>query len=196
MRKKIFAITILTILISGLCIILAKPKSIKASEDQCYNCHTSLDGKNLAPAKAYTQDIHFSKGITCADCHGGNSKTEDMDSAMSKANGFIGVPKSQERFKTCAKCHADEKVMKRYGSDLPTDQFEKLQSSVHSKSSSDSKGYIADCITCHSVHDIASVKSPASKVYPTKIPALCGSCHSNANFMKQYNPKMPVDQVA
>ncbi len=55
---------------------------------------------------------------------------------------------------------------------------------------------MADCITCHSVHDIKSVKDPASKVYPTRITELCGSCHSSAEFMKLYNPALPIDQVA
>jgi predicted CXXCH cytochrome family protein len=55
---------------------------------------------------------------------------------------------------------------------------------------------MADCITCHSVHNIKSVKDPASKVYPTKITSLCGSCHSSAEFMKLYNPALPIDQVA
>ncbi|MGE5812192.1 MAG: hypothetical protein ACM339_11860, partial [Ignavibacteria bacterium] len=58
------------------------------------------------------------------------------------------------------------------------------------------QGPVADCVTCHGVHNTARVSNSNSPVYPTKIVALCGSCHSNASFMKNYNPALPIDQVA
>ncbi|MFA6570074.1 MAG: cytochrome c3 family protein [Bacteroidota bacterium] len=196
-KNYIILILVLLIAVGGSSYIFSKYIKVRQiGEDQCFNCHSGLSDKLVAPAKAYTKDIHYSKGVTCADCHGGNSKTEDMEEAMNKSKGFIGVPRTADRYRMCIKCHSDEKVMKKFNSDIPTNQYEKLQNSVHSKSSGDKKIFITDCITCHSVHDIASVKSPASKVYPTKIPALCGGCHSNVNFMKTYNPKLPTDQLS
>ncbi len=194
MLKKILLIAALTILLSDFCFPLAKSNRIKSGGDQCYNCHLDLSDRVQLPAKMYSKDIHYANGISCADCHGGDPASDDMEQSMSKGKGFIGKPKSQERYKPCVKCHNDAEVMKKYNSKLPTDQYKKLQMSVHSKSSSDSKGFIADCISCHGVHEIASVNNPLSKVYPTKIPSLCGNCHSNANFMKMYNPKIPIDQ--
>lgn len=196
MLKKILFIIIITILLSEFCLIYAKNNLINTGGDQCYNCHLDLSDNSRSPVKLYSKDIHFIKGISCADCHGGDPTSDDMDLSMSKSKGFIGKPKLQERYKVCVKCHSDAVVMKSYNSKLPTDQLTKLQSSVHFKSSADSKSFIADCISCHGIHDIASVKSPLSKVYPTKIPSLCGTCHSSANFMKMYDPKIPVDQVS
>ena len=163
------------------------------SDDQCFKCHLDLDD---AKANLYKSDIHHLKGISCAACHGGDSSTDDMEVAMSKEKGFIGVPTKENRYKVCTNCHSDADKMKRFGSNIPTDQFEKLKISVHFQPSFDNKGPMADCITCHSVHDIKSVKDPASKVYPTKVTSLCGSCHSSAEFMKLYNPALPIDQVA
>jgi len=161
--------------------------------DECFKCHTDLDD---AKATLFKTDIHHLKGISCSGCHGGDSSTDDMDVAMSKEKGFIGVPAKDTRYQVCSNCHSDADKMKRLGSKLPTDQFEKLKISVHFQPSFDNKGPMADCITCHSVHDIKSVKDPASKVYPTRITELCGSCHSSAEFMKLYNPALPIDQVA
>ncbi len=122
--------------------------------------------------------------------------SDDMDIAMSKEKGFIGVPSKVKRYEVCVNCHANEQKMKSFGSNIPTDQFEKLKNSIHFQPSFNNQGPMADCITCHSVHDIKSVKDPLSKVYPTRITELCGSCHSSAEFMKHYNPALPVDQVA
>ena len=34
------------------------------------------------------------------------------------------------------------------------------------------------------------------KLEPTRIPEMCGSCHSNASFMLRYAPNIPTDQLA
>jgi hypothetical protein len=40
-----------------------------------------LGGK---PVELFQRDIHRAKGVTCAGCHGGNSKVDDMEKAMDK----------------------------------------------------------------------------------------------------------------
>jgi len=150
------------------------------SKDQCFNCHEILDGKFKAPADAFKGDIHFRKGITCAQCHGGDSKEEDMDKAMDKTKGFIGIPATGQIFSICSKCHSKE--------------YETLTKSVHG--STPGKGpIISSCIVCHGIHNIVPVKSPTSKVNGANIVNTCTSCHSNASYMKNYNPGLPVDQL-
>ncbi len=85
--------------------------------------------------------------------------------------------------------------MKLFGSDLPTDQYSQLEKSVHFNITTNNSGPIADCITCHSVHNIKRVNDRLSKVYSTNIVSLCGECHSSADYMKNYNSSLPVDQV-
>ena len=184
---------IIKILVSVLLLILTLGTLRARTNDQCFNCHLDLDDEK---ANLFKSDIHHLKGISCAACHGGDASTDDMDVAMSKEKGFIGVPLKENRYQACVNCHSDSDKMKRFGSKIPIDQFEKLKISVHFQQSFDNKGPVADCITCHSVHDIKRVKDPTSKVYPTKITSLCGSCHSSAEFMKLYNPALPIDQVA
>ena len=167
----------------------------QSNTDECLSCHQELDDELLLPAKIYVNDIHYKKNITCAGCHGGDATTDDDEIAMSEEKGFIGVPDRTVRYKVCINCHSDEKAMKRYGSNLQVDQYKKLENSVHFQPSNNNQGPIADCITCHSVHNIKSVDDPQSKVYPTKVVELCGSCHSSANFMRNYNSSLPVDQV-
>ena len=191
MQKTLLNIFII-ILLSTLSSLLPAQK---VAEDECMNCHQVLDDELLVPAQKYVTDIHYNKHIPCSGCHGGDSKSDDMDIAMSKEKGFIGVPDRSVRYEVCIKCHANEETMKKYGSNLPVNQFENLKNSIHFQPTYNNVGPIADCVTCHSVHDIKQVDNPKSTVYPTKIVSLCGSCHSNANFMKNYNPALPVDQV-
>jgi predicted CXXCH cytochrome family protein len=163
-----------------------------ASKDQCLICHSEVVGG--APAKLFKNDIHYKIGLSCADCHGGNSKTDDMDAAMSKAAGYIGVPKGNTISEVCAKCHASKEKMASFGFHIPTNQFEMLKNSVHGILSTNGKDRIAQCITCHGAHGIVKVTDPSSPVYPLNIPKTCSKCHSNSVFMRNYNPGLPIDQ--
>ena len=163
-----------------------------AAQDKCYECHSTLGD---APSKAFLVDVHRSKGISCAGCHGGNSATDDMDSAMSARAGFLGVPKGDDISARCASCHADESKMRSFGSSLPTNQYANLKASVHGAPAVSGKGSIAQCITCHHAHGILHVKDPRSPVNHANVVALCASCHSNAALIRQYNPSLPIDQL-
>ncbi|MFA6467981.1 MAG: cytochrome c3 family protein [Bacteroidota bacterium] len=166
--------------------------TVASADDQCYTCHSGLGD---LPSEKFAKDIHFKKGISCAACHGGDAKSDDMDIAMSKKSGYAGVPKGNAISAACAACHGSEEKMKKYGSTLPTDQWKELQTSVHARTSFTGKENIAQCTTCHGSHGIVSVKNPASPVYPANVTKLCSECHSSATFMRAYNPSLPVDQM-
>jgi predicted CXXCH cytochrome family protein len=56
------------------------------------------------------------------------------------------------------------------------------------------------CHTCHggNPHDIDKAKDPREgyigKPSVRNIPDLCGTCHSDIEYMRQYNPRIPTDQ--
>jgi hypothetical protein len=124
----------------------------------------------------------------CADCHGGDRTSDDMDIAMSKEKGFIGIPKGDRVVDVCLKCHADDGKMKKFNSKIDVAQFKLFKASVHGKSE------IATCVTCHGAHGIKRASDPRSPVYPTSEIRLCSKCHSDANYMKKFNPGLPTDQ--
>ncbi len=162
-----------------------------AKNDQCFICHEAIGDKT---AQLYPKDVHFKKGISCAGCHGGDSRLEDMEASMDRNKGFIGVPKGNKISDACINCHSNEKTMKGYNSNLPTDQFDKLTKSVHGKLSTTGAELIVQCITCHDIHQIRSANDPSSTVYSVNIPKTCSKCHNDAVFMRTYNPALPVDQ--
>ncbi|HVO76289.1 MAG TPA: cytochrome c3 family protein [Ignavibacteriaceae bacterium] len=165
--------------------------NIFAANDECISCHEAIGDEAAAKFK---EDIHFKKGISCADCHGGDKNSDDQEIAMGTKN-FIGVPKGNLISDVCARCHSSREIMKRYGSDLPVDQYSLLESSVHGKISISGNERIVQCITCHNAHGIVHVKNILSPVYALNIINTCSKCHSNSVYMRKYNPSLPIDQL-
>jgi predicted CXXCH cytochrome family protein len=160
--------------------------------DGCLTCHQSLGDK---ASGLFAHDVHGESGITCAGCHGGNPATDEMEKGMDPKAGYIGVPKGDQISQMCAGCHADSAKIGKFHASLPTNQFADLKASVHGKLSTTGKEMILQCTRCHGAHGIVRVKSRNSPVNPLNIVATCSACHSNASFMRSYNPTLPVDQL-
>jgi len=178
--------------IAAALVVAFAPQEYVFANDRCLECHLTAGDK---PSELFKHDIHSQKGITCAACHGGNANAEDMEQAMDKKAGFHGVPKGDDISKTCSACHSSPEKMKSFGSSLPTNQWEFLQTSVHAKLTLQGKEHIVQCITCHTAHGIVSVKNPSSPVYPLNVVKTCTRCHANIPLMRSYNPSLPVDQL-
>ncbi len=160
--------------------------------DQCLVCHEAMSDK---PSSLFKRDIHHEKGIPCSGCHGGDATTDDMERAMSKDAGFIGVPHGNDITAVCAKCHADAGKMKQLGATLPTNQLEGLEASVHGALSTTGKERIVQCTSCHNAHGILPVRNSESPVFPLNVVKTCTKCHADAAYMRAYNPSVPVDQL-
>ena len=182
---------IVAILVLAYCIGTASAQGTKR-EDHCYSCHSAIGDK---ASTAYEKDIHFARGFSCAECHGGDSSSEDQEAAMNLRKGFIGIPKKNVSSERCGRCHNNADMMKKYNYSGKTGQLDMLQKSIHGRSSSKENEIIVQCITCHGGHGIKAVSNPDALVSPRHINAVCTKCHSDANYMKQYNPSLPVDQL-
>lgn len=157
--------------------------------DKCLSCHTDIGSDE---ASAYASDVHYRAGVTCADCHGGDPTVDDQDAAMNASKGYIGVPKPGAIPQICGKCHGSVNSRFKAGYHL-NDVLDDYLSSVHERALSQrSEG--PQCVSCHGVHNITKVNDKKSPVYPTNVTKTCAKCHSDANYMKKFNPSVPVDQ--
>ncbi len=156
----------------------------------CLACHATLPEKDAEITQRWQRSIHAERGVSCADCHGGNPAAETIDEAMSPAAGYIGAPAKKEIPALCASCHADVARMRQYN--LPTDQYAKYRESVHGMRLDESDTNVATCFDCHGGHQILKANDPASTVYPSNVPALCASCHADKELMAPYG--IPTNQ--
>ena len=164
-------------------------------QTSCINCHVQLDDELKAPTDNLATDIHAKNGISCDVCHGGDADSnlaEDAEAAMDAKRGYIGAPKKNEIPRLCGRCHSDATYIKKYNPNLPTDQYQQYLTSQHGLKLATGDTKVAACTDCHSNHNIQSANSSASTVFPSNIPEMCGSCHSDAEYMKEYG--IPVNQ--
>ncbi len=167
-------------------------------EDSCRSCHLELGDKLAEPVHAMDQnDIHASRNLSCADCHGGDPTVEDAEVAMSPQRGFIGVPGPSQIPQLCARCHASPEIMRRYSVSLPTDQLEKYWTSKHGIALKKGDTKVATCVSCHGTHTIYAADNPRSSIWHASIPETCRKCHGDAALMSRYSlPSDTYEQYA
>lgn len=162
------------------------------SDNNCVSCHLDWEDEDGAAA-IYARDIHSQKGLGCADCHGGNPTLDDMDEVRD-SKGYRGVPNHLKVPEFCARCHSDAAYMHDHNPSLPVDQLAKYKTSIHGQKlfgRNDKK--VANCVSCHSIHEIGNGQMPYSSTYPANLPATCGKCHADKEYMAEYS--IPTDQL-
>jgi len=187
-----------------------------AGPNQCLECHGNADvwdkdQQRLFVTKevlaALAGDIHWQKGLRCADCHGGNPATEEVNQAHAEEDGFRSLrslpkdytkpPQPAKVVELCGKCHANIEYMRRYRPSPRTDQLTEYWTSGHGralKATGDPK--VATCISCHDKphgsaedrgkHGILAVDNLESPVYRTRVAKTCAKCHADEKVMAGY----------
>jgi predicted CXXCH cytochrome family protein len=183
MKKRVH---VFSLLIMTTVFVIYLPHFSLAADDNCLTCHQGWEDED-GPSHMITRDIHIQNGLGCADCHGGDPTLDDMDDVR-KSTGYRGVPNHLQVPDFCARCHSDAEYMRAHNPALPTDQLDKYKTSVHGQrlfGQRDAK--VANCVSCHSVHQIGDGKLPHSSTHPTNVPATCGKCHADKQYMAEYN---------
>ncbi|MEW5806277.1 MAG: hypothetical protein AB1756_02860 [Acidobacteriota bacterium] len=138
----------------------------------CGKCHIEVYGQ-------YINSIHgvafHQRGAieapTCTGCHGEHliqAKT-DPDSPVFPVNVV----------KTCEHCHEEEAIVGKYG--IEVEQVATYKESFHGIAVKFGSKVVANCASCHGVHDIRPSSDPQSSIYINNIPKTCGKCHPGAN---------------
>lgn len=141
----------------------------------CGSCHSdpafirkynpSLRTDQLSQYKTSVHGKLFAKGdpkvAVCTDCHGVHDLRPPGDT-RSKVHPLNVA-------QTCARCHADAAYMKGYS--IPTDQFEKYNTSVHHEALV-ARGDLSapTCTTCHGNHGAAPPGVDS-------VQNVCSTCH-------------------
>ena len=137
----------------------------------CGRCHEPI-------AATYEQSIHgralafgSSHAPSCVDCHGEHEIRGPEDPESSVYPSHIAQT-------TCVWCHESERLVRRYG--LPAERGQTYADSYHGLADRGGSTTVANCASCHGIHDILPSKDPASSIHPANLPATCGKCHPGA----------------
>jgi predicted CXXCH cytochrome family protein len=150
--------------------------------DSCLDCHRVMEGTSIP----FQNDIHFKRGLSCVDCHGGDPSSPDQNIAMSAAKGFRVRVTREGMAEYCGRCHGNATFMQKYNPKPRVDQVTLYAKSVHAAKPAGGDDVAATCVDCHDVHKTRAVSDPQSSVAPARLARTCGKCHvdSSAQFQK------------
>jgi cytochrome b subunit of formate dehydrogenase len=136
----------------------------------CGACHAEI-------AEEYGSSVHgqaVKRGATqapvCTDCHGEHSILAPSNTASSVHSSHIRD--------TCGGCHGDVRLTRRFG--LPSDRIISFDASFHGLAAKAGVETVANCSSCHGVHNIRASSDPLSTVNARNLPTTCGRCHVGA----------------
>jgi hypothetical protein len=137
----------------------------------CGRCHKDI-------ANTYLESVHgqaMRNGVSGApvgsDCHG-----EHLILAPKDQGSMVNA--SRVSLATCGRCHNDERLALRYN--LPTDRVPSYADSYHGLAARGGSQSVANCASCHGVHNIFPSKDPRSSVNAANLSRTCGTCHAGA----------------
>src|SRR5262245_12858074 len=127
--------------------------------NECVACHSSQqDARLSAPAALFSgTDVHRDRGFACVDCHGGDASTRDKARAHDAAAAFRGKPSGSSLIATCARCHSDAELMRKFAPKQRVDQATEYATSVHGTRLAAGDAKVATCASCHGAHGIRLV---------------------------------------
>ena len=137
----------------------------------CGACHTAIK-------KTYEQSVHgqaVAQGArgapVCTDCHG-----EHTILAPGEPQSLVNPARVSSV--TCGRCHGDERLAQRYN--LPADRVPTFEDSYHGLALRAGSQTVANCASCHGIHNIFPTSDPRSTVNPANLARTCGACHPGA----------------
>ena len=137
----------------------------------CAKCHDSVE-------KEFVQSIHGQAIVrgnwaapVCTDCHGIHSIKAPSDPKSAVASANVG--------NTCAACHASVKLSAEFG--VAGNRVSSYLSSYHGMASRVGSSTVANCASCHGVHNILPSSDPRSTINHANLAKTCGQCHPGAN---------------
>jgi cytochrome b subunit of formate dehydrogenase len=141
-----------------------------AVPETCGMCHTAV----VEQFKASVHGQALANGITqaplCTDCHGEHNIQKHTNAASPvNANNIR---------ETCGSCHGDVRLSRKFG--LPADRIVSFDASFHGLAAKTGAQTVANCASCHGVHNILRSSDVKSTINAKNLPVTCGKCHPGA----------------
>jgi len=137
----------------------------------CAKCHNNIK-------QEYVQSIHgqaIARGNwqapVCTDCHGIHTIKAPKD-----ANSSVAAANVKN---TCGQCHESVRLSNEFG--VPGGRVGTYLASYHGMAQKVGSSTVANCASCHGVHNILPSTDPHSTINHANLAKTCGQCHPGAN---------------
>ena len=138
----------------------------------CGQCHSNI-------ANEYNGSVHgeavargVSRSPVCTDCHGIHNIKPRVDPATSATSQALATG-------SCAQCHEGVALSQEF--DVPGGRMTSYQDSYHGLASRLGSTVVANCASCHGVHNILPSSNSRSMISSTNLIKTCGQCHPGAS---------------
>lgn len=152
---------------------IANPAALtfrKQVPETCGMCHVDIASQfqKSVHGKALAQGV--AKAPVCNDCHGEHN--------ILKPSNEASTVNPRNIRETCSQCHGNLALSRQFG--LPADRITTFDQSFHGLALKAGQQTVANCASCHGVHDILPPTDAKSSINPKNLPATCGKCHPGA----------------
>ncbi|OPZ84714.1 MAG: hypothetical protein BWY76_01730 [bacterium ADurb.Bin429] len=152
---------------------LRQPKSAEfrtSVPDTCAMCHSDVVDEFRASVHGQAVARGVTQAPLCTDCHGEHDIKKHTSAASPVHSNNIRD--------TCGSCHGDVRLTRKFG--LPADRMVSFDSSYHGLASKTGSQTVANCASCHGVHNILPSSDAKSTIHPKNLGNTCGTCHPGA----------------
>ena len=137
----------------------------------CSKCHEAESAEFMQSVHGHAVARGVSRSPGCTDCHGIHGITSPVEQATAKASTAVAT-------ETCAGCHEGVALTKEFG--VAGQRVSSYRDSYHGLASRMGSQVVANCASCHGVHNILPSSDPKSMISANNLPQTCGQCHIGA----------------
>jgi cytochrome b subunit of formate dehydrogenase len=143
----------------------------------CGKCHEPVQQVFMASIHGEAVERGNWQAPVCTDCHGIHLIKPHIDPTSS-------VAAQQLAKTTCGRCHEGVRLSQEFG--IAGRRTTTYMSSYHGMASQLGSTVVANCASCHGVHNILPSSDPRSTISKAHLVETCGKCHPGAteNFTK------------
>jgi len=134
----------------------------------CAHCHENVKTEFMQSIHGQAIAKGNSQAPVCTDCHGIHSIKSHLDPNSSVAAKNLART-------TCARCHEGVRLSQEFG--VEGGRSSTYLASYHGLASELGSSVVANCASCHGVHNILPSSDPKSTINRANLVKTCGQCH-------------------
>jgi cytochrome b subunit of formate dehydrogenase len=134
----------------------------------CAKCHDSVKQEFMASIHGQAIARGNGQAPVCTDCHGIHSIKSHID-----PNSSVSAQNLART--TCARCHEGVRLSQEFG--MEGRRTTTYLESYHGLASKLGSQVVANCASCHGVHNILPSGDPRSTINRANLVRTCGQCH-------------------